>query len=92
MTEREIIERVKEMRHFGAGNQHDNFLRGWIQAAKADMALCGVSDEAIESERSVGAIVQYLLDLDDRGEVSNGTYGLIMKLALTYPRKGGNNV
>lgn len=85
MTDLEILEIAKDMQHY-TGDYHDKYLLGWIRAAKTKLRLSGVSEEAIESENSVGAIVQYVLDLDNKGEVSGGTLDLIAQLALTYPR------
>ena len=86
MTEQELLERVKVMTNY-TSEYHNEFLSGWIVEAKGILANSGVSDEAIDSFRSVGVIAQIVTDIVDNGGVfSEMTNNRIAQLALTYPR------
>ncbi len=86
MTERELLERVKVMTNYTT-EYHDEFLSGWIIEAKSILANSGISDEAIDSNCSVGVIAQIITDIVDNGGLSDMTKYRISQLALTYPRK-----
>ena len=88
MTEQELLERVKVMTNY-TSEYHNEFLSGWIAEAKGILANSGVSDEAIDSSRSVGVIAQIITDIVDNGGLSEMTNRRISQLALTYPRKEG---
>lgn len=88
MTEHELLERVKAMTNY-TSEYHNEFLSGWIAEAKGILANSGVSDEAIDSSRSVGVIAQIVTDIVDNGGLSEMTEKRIAQLALTYPRKEG---
>ena len=88
MTEQELLERVKVMTNY-TSEYHNEFLSGWIAEAKGILANSGVSDEAIDSFRSVGVIAQIVTDIVDNGGLSEMTEKRIAQLALTYPRKEG---
>ena len=88
MTEQELLERVKVMTNY-TSEYHNEFLSGWIVEAKGILANSGVSDEAIDSFRSVGVIAQIVTDIVDNGGLSEMTEKRIAQLALNYPRKEG---
>lgn len=88
MTEQELLEKVKVMTNY-TSEYHNEFLSGWIAEAKNILANSGVSDEAIDSSRSVGVIAQIITDIVDNGGLSTMTTNRISQLALTYPRKEG---
>ena len=88
MTEQELLEKVKVMTNY-TSEYHNEFLSGWIDEAKGILANSGVSDEAIDSSRSVGVIAQMITDIVDNGGLSEMTEKRIVQLALTYPRKEG---
>lgn len=88
MTEQELLEKVKVMTNY-TSEYHNEFLSGWIAEAKGILANSGVSDEAIDSFRSVGVIAQIVTDIVDNGGLSEMAEKRIVQLALTYPRKEG---
>ena len=88
MTEQELLEKVKVMTNY-TSEYHNEFLSGWIAEAKGILANSGVSDEAIDSFRSVGVIAQIVTDIVDNGGLSEMTEKRIAQLAITYPRKEG---
>lgn len=88
MTEQELLEKVKVMTNY-TSEYHNEFLSGWIDEVKGILANSGVSDEAINSSRSVGVIAQMITDIVDNGGLSEMTEKRIVQLALTYPRKEG---
>lgn len=62
MTDEELLVEIKN-RLSVTGNYHDELLINFAQDVKAFMRSAGVSDEVIESEKSIGLIAKGVNDL-----------------------------
>lgn len=89
MTEAELLNAVKAMTNY-TSEYHDAFLLGWMAEAKEMLRNSGVSEDAVNSNRSVGVIAQIVVDIVDNGGVTDGTKYRIAQLAMTYPRRADN--